>query len=108
MHFEYIAQSTANGIMQVSLESMIPCIFGVLTVLNIDQAVKRSSGATNEGRSWGKTAVEMGLARISALGLNQEKDGNQAAYVTFRPNLDKGKLNESGTKPTSSPKKFGF
>jgi 6,7-dimethyl-8-ribityllumazine synthase len=34
MHFEYIAQAVSTGIMQVSLESYVPCIFGVLTVLN--------------------------------------------------------------------------
>ena len=47
MHFEYIAQATANGIMQVAIESYVPCIFGVLTVLNKEQAVVRSTGAGN-------------------------------------------------------------
>jgi len=54
--------------MKVSLESYVPCIFGVLTVLNKEQAVVRSSGDGNEGLSWGRSAVEMGLARMSAMG----------------------------------------
>jgi 6,7-dimethyl-8-ribityllumazine synthase len=68
MHFEYIAGACANGIMQVSTDTMVPCLFGVLTVLDKEQAIKRSSGDGNEGLSWGKSAVEMGLTRMSALG----------------------------------------
>ena len=66
MHFEYIAQATSSGVMQVALESCVPTIFGVLTVLNKQQAVVRSTGSHNEGLSWGLSAVEMGLARRSA------------------------------------------
>jgi 6,7-dimethyl-8-ribityllumazine synthase len=87
MHFEYIAQATANGIMQVGLETYVPCIFGVLTVLNKQQAIDRSTGSHNEGLSWGKTAVEMGLARMSALGMGKMKlkdDVTEASkFVTF-------------------------
>ena len=35
--------------------------FGVLTVLNKEQAVVRSTGEGNEGLSWGKSAVEMSV-----------------------------------------------
>ena len=52
MHFEYIADATANGIMQVSLDTFVPCLFGVLTVLNKEQAIKRSQGTGNEGLHW--------------------------------------------------------
>merc|ERR1712146_603592 len=38
MHFDYIAGACANGIMQVSIDTMIPCLFGVLTVLDREQA----------------------------------------------------------------------
>lgn len=41
-HFEYIAQACANGIMQVNLDTLKPCIFGVLTVLNEIQAYDRT------------------------------------------------------------------
>lgn len=36
--------ATANGIMQVGIDSMVPCIFGVLTVMNKEQAIVRSVG----------------------------------------------------------------
>lgn len=44
MHFEYISQAASSGIMQVQLETMVPMIFGVLTVLNKEQAIARSTG----------------------------------------------------------------
>lgn len=63
MHFEYIAEAVSNGIMKVQLECGVPCLFGVLTVMNMEQAIVRSTGETNEGISWGNSAVEMGLLR---------------------------------------------
>lgn len=106
MHFEYIAQAASSGIMQVSLEAMIPAVFGVLTVLNKEQAIARSSGAKNEGLSWGLTAVEMGLARMSALGVGRPKEPSKdAAFVTFGAQT----TNESSTATEKKPAKpFGF
>eukprot|EP01031_Cornospumella_fuschlensis_P027982 gene27982-33790_t len=103
MHFEYIAQSTASGIMQVSLDSMVPCIFGVLTVLNKEQAIKRSTGSHNEGLSWGMSAVEMGLARMSALGLDaqQTKAAASTAFVNFQKHG-----NQTVAKPDAQKKLF--
>jgi hypothetical protein len=39
--------ATAKGIMQVGIDSMVPCIFGVLTVMNKEQAIVRSAGKLN-------------------------------------------------------------
>lgn len=86
MHFEYIAGAVANGIMQVSLESYVPCLFGVLTVLNKEQAIVRSQGEKNEGLHWGKSAVEMGLARMSALGLDKPSKDAQKPQDPFSRN----------------------
>lgn len=66
-HFEVISESVTSGIMNVGLQTGIPCIFGVLTAMNNDQAVARSTGANNHGIQWGKAAVEMALVRKSAL-----------------------------------------
>lgn len=90
MHFEYIAQATANGIMQVGLESYVPCIFGVLTVLNKQQAIDRSQGEHNEGVSWGKSAIEMGLARMSAMGMGKQQSTEaekQTPFVNFNATM---------------------
>ncbi|KAH8889504.1 Lumazine synthase [Thozetella sp. PMI_491] len=66
MHFEYIADSVSQGLMRVSLDTGVPVIFGVLTVLNEEQAKARagvSEGSHNHGEDWGLAAVEMGLKR---------------------------------------------
>ena len=41
-HFDYVCQEAARGLMQVSLETEKPVIFGVLTTLTSQQAMERS------------------------------------------------------------------
>jgi len=66
-HFEVISESVTTGIMNVGLQTGIPCVFGVLTAMNDEQAVSRSTGSNNHGVDWGKAAVEMAVLRKSAL-----------------------------------------
>lgn len=110
MHFEYISQATSSGIMQVALESFTPVIFGVLTVLNKQQAIHRSTGTTNEGLSWGRSAVEMGLARMSALGHGQQKKATTSSksFVTFQSQNGDAANGSEGKPTASSAGKFGF
>lgn len=64
MHFEYIAEAVTQGIMRLNLDYEIPIIFGVLCVLNLEQALVRAglqSGGQNHGEDWGQGAVEMAL-----------------------------------------------
>lgn len=61
MHFEYIAEATAQGLMRVNLDTGKPVVFGVLTCLTEKQAKARSVGENNHGYGWGMTAVEMVL-----------------------------------------------
>jgi 6,7-dimethyl-8-ribityllumazine synthase len=65
MHFEYIAEAVSNGLMRVSLDTGLPVIFGVLTVLTQEQAMERAGlvpGKThNHGVDWGHAAVEMAI-----------------------------------------------
>jgi 6,7-dimethyl-8-ribityllumazine synthase len=66
MHFEYIADAVSHGLMRVQLDTGVPVIFGVLTVLNDDQAMARAglaSGSHNHGEDWGLAAVELGIKR---------------------------------------------
>jgi len=66
MHFEYIADSVSQGLMRVSLDTGVPVIFGVLTVLNDEQAKARAGlipGSHNHGEDWGLAAVEMAVKR---------------------------------------------
>ncbi len=59
-HFDFVANEAAKGIAQVSLESDIPVMFGVLTTDSIEQAIERSgSKAGNKGSDCAIAAVEM-------------------------------------------------
>ncbi|KID88003.1 6,7-dimethyl-8-ribityllumazine synthase [Metarhizium guizhouense ARSEF 977] len=66
MHFEYIADAVSHGLMRVQLDTGIPVIFGVLTVLSDEQAQARAGingKGHNHGEDWGLAAVEMGVKR---------------------------------------------
>ncbi|EFY89779.1 lumazine synthase [Metarhizium acridum] len=66
MHFEYIADAASHGLMRVQLDTGIPVIFGVLTVLSDEQAQARAGingKGHNHGEDWGLAAVEMGVKR---------------------------------------------
>ncbi len=59
-HFEYIAAEAAKGVAQVSLQSGVPTIFGVITTDTIEQAIERAgTKAGNKGFDAGEAAIEM-------------------------------------------------
>ncbi|KAH7417212.1 6,7-dimethyl-8-ribityllumazine synthase [Cadophora sp. MPI-SDFR-AT-0126] len=66
MHFEYIAEAVSHGLMRIQLDTGVPLIFGLLTVLDEEQAKARAgitSGSHNHGEDWGLAAVELGVKR---------------------------------------------
>ncbi|MFH1613175.1 MAG: 6,7-dimethyl-8-ribityllumazine synthase [bacterium] len=59
-HFEYVASEVSKGISKIGLETLIPVIFGVLTVDTLDQAIGRSGTKYgNKGWSAALSAIEM-------------------------------------------------
>ena len=59
-HYLHIATQAAAGIQQVALDSGVPCIFGVLTCDNEEQALARSGGNRgNKGSEAVESAIEM-------------------------------------------------
>ena len=61
-HFDYVSRESAYGISQISRNTDIPIINGILTTDNVDQALKRSElGGQNKG--W--DAMEAALQTIS-------------------------------------------
>jgi 6,7-dimethyl-8-ribityllumazine synthase len=54
-HFEHVAEAAAKGILDVSLETGVPCIFGVLTTYTEEQARRRA----DKGSEAAETAIEM-------------------------------------------------
>lgn len=59
-HFDYICQAVAQGITNVGLKYNKPIIFGVLTTLNLQQALDRAGGKHgNKGDEAAITAIKM-------------------------------------------------
>lgn len=59
-HYEYVSAELSKGIAQVSLQTEVPVIFGVLTTENIEQAIERAgTKAGNKGADAAKAAIEM-------------------------------------------------
>ena len=60
-HYDYVCGEAARGIMDVQLQTGVPCSFGVLTVDTLEQALERSGG---DKRDSGRHAAEAVLALV--------------------------------------------
>ncbi|XP_019433234.1 PREDICTED: 6,7-dimethyl-8-ribityllumazine synthase, chloroplastic-like isoform X1 [Lupinus angustifolius] len=59
-HYDAVSNSAASGVLSAGLSSGVPCIFGVLTCDNLDQAINRAGGKSgNKGAEAALTAIEM-------------------------------------------------
>ncbi|MBQ0078312.1 MAG: 6,7-dimethyl-8-ribityllumazine synthase [Eubacterium sp.] len=59
-HYDLVCNEAAKGIAQVSLQSGIPVMFGIITTENIEQAIERAgSKAGNKGSDCAEAAIEM-------------------------------------------------
>ena len=59
-HYDYVCSEVSKGIANVSLNSDIPVMFGVLTTENIEQAIERAgTKAGNKGYDCAISAIEM-------------------------------------------------
>ncbi|XWS60032.1 hypothetical protein CRYUN_Cryun08bG0173300 [Craigia yunnanensis] len=59
-HYDAVANSAASGVLSAGLNSGVPCIFGVLTCDDMDQALNRAGGKSgNKGAEGALTAIEM-------------------------------------------------
>lgn len=59
-HFDYVCSSVTQGITALNTDGPVPVIFGVLTVLNEQQALDRCGGpAGHKGIEAAQTAIEM-------------------------------------------------
>lgn len=59
-HYDYVCSEVSKGIANVSLNSDIPVLFGVLTTDSIEQAIERAgSKAGNKGSECAQGAIEM-------------------------------------------------
>jgi len=59
-HFDYVCKAVTDGVLQLNLSIDVPVIFGVLTVLNEDQANERIGGKHgHKGEEAAITALKM-------------------------------------------------
>ena len=59
-HYDYVCSEVSKGVANVSLNSDIPVMFGVLTTDTIEQAIERAgSKAGNKGSECAQGAIEM-------------------------------------------------
>ena len=68
-HYEHVCAESARGIAQVSLETGVPCAFGVLTVDRMEQALERSGGEKRHaGEEAARAVLRMAELRAALLG----------------------------------------
>lgn len=81
-HFDYVAGECARGIAQVSLETRLPVIFGVLTTDTVEQALDRL-GRTHghAGERAAEAAVEMIVLMDRITHLPVEKSRSSSKLV---------------------------
>ena len=59
-HCDYVCAEVSKGIAQVTLQTQVPVIFGIITTETIEQAIERAgTKAGNKGWSAAMSAVEM-------------------------------------------------
>ncbi len=76
-HNEYINDAVAKGLINLSLASKIPCIFGVLTPNDMEQARDRAGG------KHGNKGIEAAVTAIRMAALNQQM-GETKQSIGFR------------------------
>lgn len=62
-HYDFVCAEAARGVMQVQLDTGVPCAFGVLTCATMEQALARSGGGK---RDQGRHAAEA-VMRLATL-----------------------------------------
>jgi 6,7-dimethyl-8-ribityllumazine synthase len=68
-HYDYVCGECARGLMDVQLQTGIPCGFGVLTVESLDQALARAGGGKRDSGRHAAEAVLMMCALRGTLGV---------------------------------------
>ena len=59
-HYDYVCNEVSKGVAQVSLQTGIPVMFGIVTTENIEQAIERAgTKAGNKGYDCALGAIEM-------------------------------------------------
>jgi 6,7-dimethyl-8-ribityllumazine synthase len=64
-HYEFVCTEAARGVMQVQLDTGVPCAFGVLTCETMEQALARAGGdKRDQGRHAAEAVLRMAALRV--------------------------------------------
>ena len=77
-HYDHVAGQAAGGVMQASLATGVPVIFGILTTETVEQALNRAGlKSGNKGAEAALAAIEMVnlLGRIAEAGASPTRPG---------------------------------
>lgn len=70
-HFEYVAGEAAKGVAQVSMETGVPVLFGIITADTVEQALNRA------GIKSGNKGVEAAMSAVEIVNLYKEISGGK-------------------------------
>jgi 6,7-dimethyl-8-ribityllumazine synthase len=65
-HFDYIAAEVTKGIANVSLQTGVPILFGVLTTDNLEQAIERA-GTKMGNKGWEAAAAALEIVNLFSI-----------------------------------------
>jgi 6,7-dimethyl-8-ribityllumazine synthase len=67
-HYDFVCAETARGVMEVGLQTGVPCAFGVLTCATMEQALARAGGGKrDQGRHAAEAVLRMAALRAELL-----------------------------------------
>lgn len=81
-HFDYIAAEASRGILQASMDTNVPVVFGILTTETVAQAIERADPSKhNRGASAAVTAIEMAnvMKQLNKESVCEEPAGRRAS-----------------------------
>jgi 6,7-dimethyl-8-ribityllumazine synthase len=64
-HFDYVCAEVSKGVAQVSLDSEVPVIFGVVTTDSVEQAIERA-GTKSGNKGWHAAISAVEMANLMA------------------------------------------
>jgi 6,7-dimethyl-8-ribityllumazine synthase len=65
-HYDFVCSETARGVMDVQLQTGVPCAFGVLTCDTMEQALARSGGGKrDQGRHAAEAVLALAAMRVA-------------------------------------------
>lgn len=95
-HDRYIADAVAHGLVSVTIETGVPCAFGVLTVDTPGQALARAGGDKGNKGQEAMAALLDTLETIASL--NGTGGKAKAARARVRPDKAKGRAASQGNR----------